>query len=48
MDAVFIVGTGRSGTHFTCRSILGFSNAFDPHNGRECLETLRSVAQAAI
>lgn len=48
MDSVFIIGTGRSGTHFTCRSILGFSNAFDPNNGRECLDTLMSIAQAAV
>lgn len=32
---IFIVGTGRSGTHFLCRSLRGFSNVDDYQNGKE-------------
>lgn len=47
-QAIFIVGTGRSGTHFTCRSIRGFTNTFDPLLGKEKGRHLRSIAKAAI
>lgn len=35
IDSIFIVGTGRSGTHFLCRSLRGFSNVDDYMNGKE-------------
>jgi len=48
IDAIFIVGTGRSGTHFLCRSLLGFSNVTDLLNGKEDPTLLDYVAKAAI
>ena len=48
MDSIFIVGTGRSGTHFTCRAINGFSNVYDPNDGKEVPGVLEEIAQAAI
>lgn len=48
MDSIFIVGTGRSGTHFLTRVLLGFQNLRDPLGGRENSVLLRSVATAAI
>lgn len=48
MKALFIVGTGRSGTHFTCRALAGFQNIVDPHSGRENVPILRSIATSAI
>lgn len=48
MKAVFVVGTGRSGTHFTIRSLLGFENATDPLGGMEDQRILFPVAKAAI
>lgn len=48
MKAIFIIGTGRSGTHFTVRSLKGFKNTFDPLGGNENHEVLMSVAKAAI
>lgn len=48
VDAVFVVGTGRSGTHFTCRALSGFANIHDPLKGREKMRILRDVATAAI
>lgn len=48
MDAIFVVGTGRSGTHFTVRLLNGFEHARDPLNGKEAPEILADVAQAAI
>lgn len=48
MKAVFIVGTGRSGTHFTTRLMNGFENIRDPMAGKENNEILRDVARAAI
>lgn len=35
IDAIFIVGTGRSGTHFLCKSLLDFYNIDDYMNGEE-------------
>ena len=35
MKAIFVVGTGRSGTHFTARLLNGFENVYDPLNGKE-------------
>lgn len=46
--AVFIVGSGRSGTHFTARAISGFENIDDPHSGNEFSEILYPIAIAAI
>lgn len=48
MRALFIVGTGRSGTHFTCRLLSGFDNVRDPFEGREDARLLRAVAGAAL
>lgn len=48
MKAVFIVGAGRSGTHFTARSMNGFAAAHDPLGGREHTPLLRTIARAAI
>jgi hypothetical protein len=47
-DGIFVVGTGRSGTHFVCRSLRGFANAYDPLNGNESTPLLKEIAQAAI
>ena len=33
-DAIFIVGTGRSGTHYSCRCLLDFENVTD-YNKKE-------------
>lgn len=35
IENIFIVGTGRSGTHFLCRSLRGFANIDDFMNGEE-------------
>jgi len=48
LNSIFIVGTGRSGTHFTCRSISGFENIFDPLNGTENVPVLKQIATSAI
>lgn len=48
MKAVFIVGTGRSGTHFTARLLNGFENIHDPLEGKEHPEILMDIAKAAI
>lgn len=48
MDAVFVIGTGRSGTHFTCRALAGFENILDPLNGRENRSVLSGIANSAI
>ncbi|WP_146681714.1 hypothetical protein [Thioclava sp. F28-4] len=48
MRAIFVVGTGRSGTHFTTRLLNGFKNINDPQKGREHPRILKDVAQAAI
>lgn len=48
MKGIFIVGTGRSGTHFTVRLLNGFANARDPLNGEENRTILYDVAKAAI
>ncbi|NNF25331.1 MAG: hypothetical protein HKN63_11080 [Rhodobacteraceae bacterium] len=48
MKALFVVGTGRSGTHFTVRVLNGFENTYDPMAGRENSGILRDVARAAI
>ncbi|MEM8791457.1 MAG: hypothetical protein AAGE80_07555 [Pseudomonadota bacterium] len=48
MRAVFVVGTGRSGTHFLLRSLKGFSKTYDPHNGKEYGPVLKDIAKAAI
>jgi hypothetical protein len=48
MKAVFVVGTGRSGTHFTVRLLNGFSRAHDPLAGNENHRILSDIATAAI
>lgn len=48
LDAIFIVGTGRSGTHFTCRALSGFANVFDPMEGSEEFSILNQIARSAI
>jgi hypothetical protein len=48
LDAIFIVGTGRSGTHFTCRALSGFANIFDPMEGIENFTILNQIARSAI
>lgn len=48
LDAIFIVGTGRSGTHFLCRSLRGFENIDDFRNGRENLDILYKITRLAL
>lgn len=48
LRAIFVVGTGRSGTHFTCRALNGFKNTFDPLGGFEERILLRDIATSAI
>ena len=48
MDSLFIIGTGRSGTHFTCRSLRGFNNVFEPLNGKENGRLLKNIALSSI
>jgi hypothetical protein len=48
MDAVFVTGTGRSGTHFTLRCLREFTAAQDYLGGREHRPTLHRVALAAM
>jgi hypothetical protein len=48
MKAVFVVGTGRSGTHFTVRLLNGFANSHDPLGGNENPKILQDVASSAI
>ena len=48
MDSIFIIGTGRSGTHFTCRALQGFKNIYDPLDGKENGSVLKDIAVASI
>lgn len=48
VQAVFIVGTGRSGTHFTCRALAGFANVTDPLGGNEDHDVLKQIALSAL
>lgn len=48
MNAIFVVGTGRSGTHFTVRLLNGFAHAHDPLSGEENPRILWDIATAAI
>ena len=48
MNAIFVVGTGRSGTHFLVRLLAGFEHAHDPFGGRESEAILQDVAKAAL
>lgn len=48
MDALFIIGTGRSGTHFLTRHLSGFKNIHDPQKGKENSKLLREIATAAL
>ena len=48
MKSIFVIGTGRSGTHFTVRLLNGFANAHDPLGGKENEQILMEIAKAAI
>lgn len=48
LDAIFIVGTGRSGTHFLCRSLRDFENIDDFRNGQENLDVLYEITRLAL
>lgn len=48
VNVIFVVGTGRSGTHFTCRCLREFSRLDDFQGGREHAPTLYSIAHAAM
>ncbi len=48
MKAIFIVGTGRTGTHFLTRLLSGFDKVVDPFNGEENGRLLLDIAKAAI
>jgi hypothetical protein len=48
VQAIFVVGTGRSGTHFTCRALAGFANVTDPLGGNENHDVLKEIATAAL
>ena len=47
-NAIFIIGTGRSGTHHLCKSLLDFSNINDTRSGKENSAVLHSIACNAI
>lgn len=47
-EAIFIVGTGRSGTHFTTRVLNGFEKIHDPLKGKEHKTVLQDIAVSAI
>jgi len=48
MKCIFIVGTGRSGTHLLCRTLCSFERATDLMGGVEDPKTLGPTALAAI
>ena len=48
INAIFIIGTGRSGTHFLCRTLLGFENINDMLNGHENSPLLNDITISAI
>lgn len=48
LDGVFVIGTGRSGTHFLARTLAGYENSWDPNQGHENWPVLSSIAKAAI
>jgi hypothetical protein len=48
IDAIFVVGTGRSGTHFTCHCLREFAHLEDFLHGREHGRTLYRLAFAAM
>lgn len=48
MKSIFILGTGRSGTHHLCRSLLDFSNIEDYMNGYENHDILGPLTEFAI
>lgn len=47
-NSIFIVGTGRSGTHYLCKSLLDFQNIDDNRSGKENFKILHSIACSAI
>lgn len=47
-DTIFIVGTGRSGTHHTCRCFLDFENITDELGGKENSSLLQSITESAV
>ena len=48
MNAIFIVGSGRSGTNLLARLIGSYENIFDPLGGRENNKLLYTLAKSAI
>lgn len=46
--SIFIVGTGRSGTHHLCRSLSNFQNINDNRSGKENFKILHTVSCNAI
>jgi len=48
MDSLFIVGAGRSGTHFACRSLHGFENIFDMFRGEENPSLLKDITISSL
>lgn len=48
MKNIFIIGTGRSGTHFLCRSLLGFENVEDYQSGQENHDIRIQLTKLAI
>jgi hypothetical protein len=48
MKIIFVVGTGRSGTHFTCHCLREFGRVDDFQNGQERGTTLFAIAHAAM
>jgi hypothetical protein len=48
LNGIFIVGTGRSGTHFIARLLSGYRNVHDPLKGKEHPKILMEIAVSAI
>lgn len=48
LGAIFVVGTGRSGTHFLTRLLNGFERIYDPMQGKENRPILQKIALSAI
>lgn len=47
-NAIFIIGSGRSGTHLLCKSLLGYRNVNDGLDGQENSKVLESSTISAI
>ena len=48
MNSIWIVGNGRSGTHFLCKTFLDYENIIDFLNGTEDKNLLINIRQSAI